>query len=427
MQNRLKTATIIFLFFISVSAAGQKLVNSPLSRFNLGSLEPAGSFRSLGMGGIGTSLRDNTSIFITNPASYSSLDTNSFVFDFGIDYSINNISDAGVKYSSDDLNFDHLIIGFPLSKKIGFSAGIVPLSNGYYKMSETVEEGDPDYDELTGSYSALHSGEGGFTNFFIGTGVKLNKNFSAGVNMSLLLGQVRRLNQFSFVDFTNAFNNNSSENLQMSGINFDYGLQYTTSLKNNLFLNAGVSLTSPKYYSTKYENGSYRVTSFGIRDTLSYISNDSSRSYIPGTLRVGISAGKKNKFTVGVDYTTTKWSKARIPGADGFLGDKQSLLFGAEYIPEKFANYSYLRRIEYRIGAHFEDNYLILDGKQLKEFGVTAGLGLPLRRTQSKANLFFDYTKKLGMILNNSHIENYFTVGLSLNFYDFWFIKRKYD
>jgi hypothetical protein len=188
-----------------------------------------------------------------------------------------------------------------------------------------------------------------------------------------------------------------------------------------------VSLTSPKYYGTKYENGSYRVTSSGIRDTLTYISNDSSTSYIPGTLRVGISAGKKNKFTVGVDYTTTKWSKARIPGAAGFLGDKQSLLFGAEYIPEKYANYSYLRRVEYRIGAHVEDNYLVLNGKQIKEYGFTAGLGLPLRRTQSKANVFFDYTKKSGMILNNSHIENYFTIGLSLNFYDFWFLKRQYE
>ena len=43
--------------------------------------------------GIGTSLRDNSSIFFSNPASYSSLDTNSFVFDFGLDYSKNILSD----------------------------------------------------------------------------------------------------------------------------------------------------------------------------------------------------------------------------------------------------------------------------------------------------------------------------------------------
>jgi hypothetical protein len=59
--------------------SGQKLVNSPYSRFNLGMLEPTASFRSAGMGGISAALRDNTSVSYANAASYSSLDTNSFI------------------------------------------------------------------------------------------------------------------------------------------------------------------------------------------------------------------------------------------------------------------------------------------------------------------------------------------------------------
>ena len=428
MQNRLTTGTFIFLFFISLSASGQKLVNSPLSRFNLGMLEPAGSFRSLGMGGIGTSMRDNTSIFITNPASYTSLDTNSFIFDFGLDYSINKISEGSARYSSDDVNFDHLIIAFPLGKGAGLALGVLPLSNGYYNMSETVKEGDEGYDPLTGGYTTLHSGEGGFTSFFLGSGVQLNKNFSAGINLSLLLGQVKRLNLFNFADYYNVYNNNNTENLQLSGINFDYGVQYTASLKNNNFINAGVSLKSGGNYKTKYENISYRYTAYSTQDTLTYISNDSTRSFIPGTLRIGLSAGKKDKFVVGIDYVTTKWTKAKIPGAYGYLGDTQSLLLGAEYIPEKYANYSYLRRVEYRLGGHIEDNYLVINGKQIKEIGLTLGLGLPMRRSLSKTTLFFDYTKKSGSTATSPHIENYFTFGISLNFYDNrWFIKRKYD
>lgn len=427
MQNRLKTGTILLLILISLSAAGQKLVNSPLSRFNLGTIEPAGSFRSMGMGGIGTAMRDNTSIFITNPASYSSLDTNSFVFDFGIDYSLNKISEGGSKYQSDDFNFDHLIIGFPLSKGIGLVAGIVPLTNGYYKLSQTVKAGDPDYNPITGEYTATHSGEGGFTNFFIGSGIKLNKNFSAGINMSLVLGDINRLNQFIFADYENAYHNTSSERIQLTGMNFDYGLQYTAALNKSDFLTAGISLNSKKYYNTKYDNLTYRYTSFGNQDTLAHISDDSTKIFIPGTLRIGISAGRKNKFVVGIDYVTSKWSKARIPGAAGFLGDKQSILLGAEFIPEKYANYSYLRRVEYRIGGHLDKNYLVLDGKQIKEVGISAGFGLPMRRSLSKTNLFIDYTKKSGTISGLSHIENYFTMGISLNFYDFWFVKRKYD
>ena len=427
MQNRLISGTLILLFFISISASGQKLVNSPFSRFNLGTLEPAGSFRSLGMGGIGTSMRDNTSIYFSNPASYSSLDSNSFVFDFGIDYSINILSEGKSSFSSDDMNFDHLIMGFPLAKGIGLALGFVPISNGYYNMSQSIKVGDPDYDTLTGEYSSLHSGDGGFNNFFIGTGVKINKNFSAGINLSLLLGQVRRLNQFVFSDFSNFYHDNSTEKLQLNGINFDYGIQYTASLKNNYFINLGASLTPGKYYKTKYENFSYRYNAYNTSDTLFYVSDESTKSFLPGTLRLGLSAGKKNKFVAGIDYVTTKWSGAKIPGADGYLGNTQALLLGVEYIPEKYSNYSYLSRIEYRIGGHIEDNYLVISGKQIKERGITAGIGLPMLRSFSKTNLFFDYTRKSGTITNNLHIENYYTFGISLNLYDFWFRKLKYE
>jgi hypothetical protein len=403
------------------------MVNSPFSRFNLGTLEPAGSFRSLSMGGIGSAMRDNTSLFIHNPASFSSLDTISFLFDFGLDYSINKISSGGSKYSSDDMNFDHLIMAFPVSKGFGVAIGILPMSNGYYNIYESVTANDPGYDPVTGGYTTLHTGEGGFTNYFIGSGIKLNKNFSAGLNLTLLLGQVSRLNVFNFDDFYNVYNNNSTEKLQLNGISFDYGLQYTTELRNNYFFNAGISLASGKSYGSKYENLSYRYTAYGTSDTLTYIFDDSTRTFLPGTLRAGIAIGLKNKFVAGIDYVTSKWSNARIPGAQGYLGDSQSLLFGAEYIPEKFDNFSYIKRIEYRLGGHIGNNYLIVNGEQIKEIGLTAGIGLPLRRTPSKANLFFDYTKKSGSIADVSHTENYYTFGISLNFYDSWFRKRQYE
>ena len=114
MRNRL--AAVLLLIFILPSyfvAYGQKLVNSPYARFNLGILEPSGSFRSQGMGGTGTAIRDNSNLYYTNPASYSSIDTNSFLFDFGIDYGINILSEIFPSYS-DDINFRPYASGFPL-------------------------------------------------------------------------------------------------------------------------------------------------------------------------------------------------------------------------------------------------------------------------------------------------------------------------
>lgn len=425
---RYKLFIIIFISLLSFAfpATGQKLINSPYSRFNIGSMEPAGSFRSIGMGGLGTSSRDNNSIYFSNPASYSSLDTNSFVFDFGIDYSMNFLSDGVLNFSSDDMNFDHLLMGFPLAKGWGVGVGVIPISNGYYKMAGSVLKINPEYDPTIGEYASYHAGDGGFNNFFIGSGIQINKNFSVGVNMTLLFGQINRKNQFEFLSGLN-FNNNSTERLQLGGINLDYGIQYTASLKNDYFFNSGISFKSNKHYNSKYEHISYRYTSVNsnAKDTIAYVSNNSD-AYIPGTLSLGISFGKKNKFTAGIDFVATKWSNSIIPGADGYTADTRSLLFGAEYIPDKFSNYSFLKRIEYRIGGHTGDNYLSITGEQLKEIGASIGIGIPMRRL-SKTNLFFDVTRKNGPSGSNLHTEEYYTMGISLNLYDFWFMKRKYE
>lgn len=428
MHNRLAlivlaTASLILL---PISISGQKLVNSPFARYNLGILEPAGSFRSIGMGNTGMAMRDNSSIFFYNPASYSSVDTNSFLFDFGLDYGVNQISDGKSKYTSGDLNFDHLLLGFPITKGMGFAAGVYSKSNGYYNISESVKVGDPDYDPLTGAYTSFHNGSGGLTNFFIGSGVNITKYLSAGINMTLLFGSINRINELDFADFYNVYHDNVAEKLQVTGLNFDYGLQLSAPLKKDHFLNAGVSFSSGKHYKSSFSSLTTRYTAYGGKDTLSYSSDDSTKAFLPGMLRMGLAFGKKNKFVGGIDLVLTKWSEAEFHGSGGYLGNTRELLFGAEYIPDKFSNYSLFKRMEYRAGGHIEDNYLVLNGIQVREYGASLGLGIPMRML-SKINIFIDFTRKSYSGPAFSHYENYFTTGISLNFYDQWFLKHKYN
>jgi hypothetical protein len=434
MQNKLIIVFSIFLLSIGISASGQKLINTPYSRFNIGSLEREGSFRSLGMGGVSVGLRDNNSISFSNPASYSSLDTNSFVFDFGLDYGKNIMAGSTAKYKSDDLNFHHLIIGFPVSRNIGVSAGIIPVSSGYYNITGQVTKTDPEYDPSVGEYIIDHKGDGGVTKFYLGAGMKITKNLSAGINMSFLSGNLSRTNQFIFGDYVTMFHNNSTEKLDIRGLNFDYGLQYSAKLKNNYFLNLGLSVTSGKNYNTKLNQLSVRYTAFSIEDTISYVSDNNTKTFIPATIRLGVVFGKKNKFTTGLDYIATNWSASKIPGSSGYAADTRNFIFGAEFIPDKFSNFSFIKRVEYRIGAHAGDNYLIVNGQQIKEYGASVGLGIPVKQASNISNfswgtlnLYLDYTRRNGSSLSSLHYENYITAGLSLNLYDYWFLKKKYE
>ena len=432
MQNKLIIVAFISLFLFASSAGGQKLINSPYSRFNIGSLNPAGSFRSLSMGGTGIAMRENNTIYFNNPASYSSFDTTSFIFDFGMDYSVIGLSDGAASYTSDDMNFNHLLMGFPISKGWGFATGLIPLSNGYYNLSKTIGEGDPGYDPLAGAVSSLHKGTGGFTNFFFGTGLNITKSLSAGANLTVLFGGVDRFNQFEFADYGNSFNQVSIEHLRINGLNLDYGLQYSANLKKDYFFTAGFSITSAKNYHSSVEKLDERYTIYISApyspDTLTYINNSSKDSTrLPRTMRFGLAFGKKDKFVAGIDYISSNWTKARIQGSDVAMANSKSLLMGIEYIPDKYSNDSYLSRIEYRLGAHFSDNYLMINGVQIKEYGFSCGLGLRMRRSLSKTNIYFDYTRKNGDLSKGLPNENIYSIGVSLNLYDFWFIKRKYE
>jgi len=427
MQHKSIPVIFILLFLIASAASGQKQVNSPYARFNIGTLEPVASFKSLGMGGIGVGMKSGSSIFFANPASYSSIDTNSFVFDMGLDYGIVRLSDGNNHFTSRDMNFDHLLMGFPIKKGFGVAVGVVPVSSGYYKLEQSVLMNDPDYDPLVGPYSSSHDGDGGFNNFFLGTGLKITKNLSLGVNMLLMFGQVNRSYLVNFDDYGNTYQNSATEKLEMHGLNFNYGLHYTAALKNDYFVNAGISVTAGKNYKTDYQQLAYKYTAYNTRDTISFIANDSSKTFIPGTLGLGFTIGKKNKFTAGFDYIITKWSNTQLPGTGSYTADSRAYRFGIVYIPDKFSNYSLFKRIEYRFGGHFGDTYLIIHDEQIKEYGASFGVGVPMRRSYSRANFFFDFTRRSGSGVGTVHIEDYFTMGISLNFWDFWFIKRKYD
>jgi hypothetical protein len=433
MRNKQAAVFLIILFIVNCTITGQKLVNSPYSRFNLGSIVPSGSYRSLAMGGSGVAMKDNSSIYYINPASYGSIDTTSFLLDFGADYSICVLSNSVGKYQSDDMNFGHLLIGFPLAKGVGFATGLVPYSNGYYSIQETLNEGDPGYDPLTGSVTSTHKGNGSLTNLFAGIGFNITKNLSVGANLKILFGQLERSNQFEFGDYANTFGQFNSEKLRVRGIHFDYGAQYSAKVKKDYFFTAGLSFNRSQRYKSDFEKISERFTAYTPSvyspDTLSY-TNSSSRdsTRLPGTMKFGLSFGKKDKFVAEVNYIYSKWSEASIHGSSpGYLANTKSWLFGIEYIPEKYSNTSFLRRIEYRIGGHIADNYLVINSAQIKELGASCGFGMRMRNSYSKATVYFDFTRKNGSEAAGLHNENYYTIGVSLNLYDFWFIKKKFE
>lgn len=415
---------LFFTFLLSIVAVlpinAQRYFNSPLSRFNLGTLERQESVRSQGMGGVGVGIRSSQNINEINPASYSAFDSTSFVFDFGMDYRMLKISDGSSNFTSNDLGFHHFKIGFPVSKGIGIALGIAPYSNSYYSLQQSDNSTN-----TKGNYK--HNGEGGLNRVFVGTGVNVIENLSLGVAFNLYYGNIVRENQYTFAE-SRVNNIRNTETLHTHGFNVDVALQYIYNLSRaDQYIVVGAKTSVGNFFKTDYENV---LEVYNSSKSTSLTNNDGlSKFAMPLSLDFGASYVISHKLTVGVDYLRTQWSKAKIPGSSGTntLTDAQSVRAGVEFVPNISNYYNLFSRMEYRAGIHYDNDYLQLDNNKVKGYGVALGLGIPLRRSASRINLYVDYSVRK---LNGATVdlsENILTAGFSLNLLEIWFVKSRYE
>jgi len=89
MLKSYKLKFFVIVLFLSISSVmfGQNSssTSSPYSRFGFGSLMGTSFGRGDGMGGIGIGTRNSYQINTANPASYTSIDSLTFLVQFGLD------------------------------------------------------------------------------------------------------------------------------------------------------------------------------------------------------------------------------------------------------------------------------------------------------------------------------------------------------
>jgi hypothetical protein len=100
--------------------------------------------------------------------------------------------------------------------------------------------------------------------------------------------------------------------------------------------------------------------------------------------------------------------------------------FGAEWIPNERTGTKYLQRVRYRAGFNYTEDYIKINGYQLKELGMSFGLGLPLKRSNTSVNLAYEYGRK-GTAEATQMKEAYHRISLNFTMHEFWFYKRKFD
>jgi hypothetical protein len=421
---------IILSLMLAGPMLAQTNTDSPYSRFGLGMISPPGFERNRAMGGIGLGVRDNKYINYLNPASYSAQDSMSFIFDFGLTAHYTYTESSSLNDTYYGANFDHLALSFPITKWWTASAGIRPYSKvGYSIMVE-------DYQENIGFIDYIYSGNGGLNQLFLGTAFKILNGLSLGANFNYLFGSIdlNRSVNFPLQDFS-SYTDVESRTI-VNDFLIELGLQYTQRIGENSNITLGVIMANKSRISAEnrvtkknifpgnadYVNDSTRVSPEFILEESSTKGN----IVIPFNLGIGLSYRFNDKLLIGLDFYQQDWTNTTFFNSSEPLTNSNHIHGGAEYIPDPNALRGYHNRIAYRIGGYFENSYLQLQDEQLKDYGISFGVGLPLRNTRSTFNLAFNAGRR-GTLENNLIRENYMFLSFSVTLYDFWFMKRKFD
>lgn len=403
---------------------------SPYSRYGIGVLSQPGFSQNRSMGGVTQAYKNETVINFNNPASYSVRDSLSFLFDFGLETNTSGFTGYDQYLNSQTSRnyaggIHHIAISFPITKRIGFAVGLTPYSFVGYRLLRF--ETDPYILSTIGRIKYYHTGRGGINQAFIGMGVSPFKNFSVGFNMLYYFGSLDYNNDIEFplssYTFTNGYVRSS---FQVSDINFNIGMQYSIVFdkENNTNITLGgtyqfgknMNLTQ-KWFASLESN---------LLDTLYPHPDRESNFEMPWSLNTGAAFTYKDKLTILGEYFTQDWTKTTPFNVNTPMAKMESIRFGVEFTPNRNDLKSYFRKVNYRAGFFTNKSNLIVSGKQINDFGITFGAGLPLKG-KTKVNLSFEIGKR-GTDESYLIKETFGAFNFSFTFYDYpWFFKRKYN
>ena len=111
---------------LALTVNAQSGMNSPYSQWGLGLLSDQTSGFNAGMNGVGLGFHEHNQVNYINPASYSSVDSLTFLFDAGISGQISNFNENGVKKSHKNANLEDVVAAVRAFGHMGVSFGILP-------------------------------------------------------------------------------------------------------------------------------------------------------------------------------------------------------------------------------------------------------------------------------------------------------------
>ena len=416
----IKKIVLLITILLANFGFAQENTASPYSFYGIGSARFKGTNDFVNMGGISV-YSDSTHINVLNPASYS----NQLIttFQVGMTSSFYNLNTASASEKAKKTTFDYMIMGFPVSKKVGVSLGLLPQSAVGYRLSS-------DTRSVNGLFKQ-YKGKGGVNKVFVGAGYQITPKFSVGMDFQYLFGILNT--QSDVFDQSIIYGSREINESTVSGLAVNAGLNFKTKFNNKL--NFFSSLTyAPEAKLNSINTRNVSLVSALANGSIVPASADTevnvadTKLIVPSKLAIGAGLGNRKWFLGGdVAFSGTVNQVNRFENYSNVSYENGvKVAIGGFFIP-KFDSYNnYFQRVTYRGGFKYENTGLVINNTAIKDKSVTLGFGLPISGTFSSLNLGAEYGSR-GTTSNGLIKENYFSINIGLLFNDKWFRKTLYN
>ena len=407
-----KTKILAIAIAMATLTASAQVATSPYSKIGYGFISDNATGVQRSMGGVGYAMQNGRNINVMNPASYSQVDSLTFLWDMGLDLTNLWSKEGDERGYSFGGGLDYMAGHFKITKGMGGAFGLVPYSSVGYSFGN----------DLKNDNGEVRSGTGGFNQLFVGVGYEPVKGLCIGANVAYLFGTTSNSSNVVTESIT-LYN----REMEIRDYNVQIGLQY------------GVTLRDGKdrlvFGATYQPRKSFHGHTWGIvhdsqdtkPDTVGYTSL-SGKYEQPHSIGAGVSYCYNNKVTAEVDFTYQQWAKSKYTPIEGFeapnvrFNNRYKVAAGVQYTPNRRG--SYFGGMVFRFGGHYTHDYINVTGNNVRDYGLACGISLPVAGGKSMVNIGLEwnhrYSKPVMLIR-----ENYLNITLGITFNELWFWKSR--
>jgi len=405
-KHSLASVFIATVLLVSEPGQAQNSYN-PNSAYGIGETNLGAQGYNAGMGGVSIGVRSKDFINTENPAAISILDSSVVLFNFSMNGKYSQFAATGNNQTAWNGNIRNLGLALKVVRFWGTAVSMMPYSSvGYDIYTLQPVEGSKLVE------SANYTGDGGINRVQWINAFKIHQKFSIGVNASYFFGSINTK------QIVNSWTIKKVSSVQK--VYFDFGLQFHDNISNNF--NYTIGLVYGNKSQLSFNNTIYTTVSNSLIEDRT---TKSTTQYLPQYFGGGISITMNEKISIAADYQYTQWSSLNKTIANVKYCDVSQIKAGIKVGPVKEITTNYFNRIHYMAGVVISNSYVERSGVNPKNFGITAGMGLPIRQ-KAIVTLSAEFGKT-GTTEKGMVSESYIRFGIGVSWKDIWFVRRKYD